>query len=107
MGKDLIGKRPPVEEAGQGLSKDNRSFWYVDRLHSSDLFVFVCMCVCFLCVSERARGLCNVVMCLCFGTRILPLHGFTCLFTAVGSTRNKRLLKYGIMISSKEIVCVC
>lgn len=30
-GQDLLGRRPPVEEAGRGLSKDKGTFWCADR----------------------------------------------------------------------------
>lgn len=30
-GLDLLERRPPVEAAGQGLSKDKESFWCADR----------------------------------------------------------------------------
>lgn len=50
--QDLLGRQPPVEEAGQGLSKDKGAFWCADKQTSQTLLcVRLCVCVC-----ERVRG---------------------------------------------------
>lgn len=42
--QDLLGRQPPVEEAGQGLSKDKGAFWCADRQTGQMLWT-VCVCV--------------------------------------------------------------
>lgn len=54
MGQDLLERQPPVEAAGQGLSKDKGGFWRTDRRTGQTLW---CL---YVCVSVR-EGVCDDV----------------------------------------------
>lgn len=64
-GQDLLGRQPPVEEAGQGLSKDKGTFWCADRQTGQTTGVCVRA---FVCVCDRKTergGFGSGVLCVC------------------------------------------